>query len=176
MSMKLMVAFTASATALALGAPADATVLIYSLTGDQTANWELDTNQIPADASEGQGLIYDDIKGSFPAPLSNIAEVCFFNAGIGGGLQVNTLGTFDGVISTAGPQLYSGSEKNPTFLKGSFNFIGYDVVNEVEDPSRHYTLSVTSVPEPASWVMMVAGFGLGGCAIRRARKSVPTAA
>jgi len=31
----------------------------------------------------------------------------------------------------------------------------------------HYLVSVTSVPEPASWAMMIAGFGMAGAALRR---------
>jgi hypothetical protein len=31
------------------------------------------------------------------------------------------------------------------------------------------------VPEPGSWMMMIAGFGLAGTAMRRQRKAVATA-
>jgi hypothetical protein len=168
MSMKSIYTLAAGAVTLTLGTPAQAVLLNYSLTGDYTANWQFDSNQIPLDASEGFGIIYDAVKGSYAAPLSDIAEVCFFNDALGGGLQLNTIGTFDGVVSTAGPQLYSGSELKPTFLTGTFKFLGYDVVNEVADPSRSYTLKVSAaVPEPASWAMLIAGFGLIGGAMRR---------
>jgi hypothetical protein len=175
MSVKSVVAFAAGIAAVMLSTPAQSIVLNYSLTGDYTANWRFDSEQIPIDAQEGFGMIYDDVKGSFAAPLSDIAELCFFNEGIGGGIQLNTIGTFDGVVSTSGSQIYSGSELKPTFLTGTFQFLGYDVVNEAVDSSRHYTLKVSAaVPEPASWAMMIAGFGLTGATMRRRKAVIPT--
>jgi hypothetical protein len=35
--------------------------------------------------------------------------------------------------------------------------------------SGYVTFTITPVPEPATWAMMVVGFGLGGAAIRRSR-------
>jgi hypothetical protein len=168
---KSIVTFVTGMAAAMLGAPAQAVVLNYSLTGDYKANWQIDTEQIPADAQEGLGIIFDNIKGTYAAPLSDIAEVCFFNEGIGGGIQLNTIGTFDGVVSTAGPAVYTGSELSPTFLTGKFQFQGYDVVNEVVDPSRSYTLRVSvAVPEPTSWAMLIVGFGLVGGTVRSRRR------
>lgn len=34
----------------------------------------------------------------------------------------------------------------------------------------HYRLSIDAVPEPASWAMMIAGFGLAGAALRGRRR------
>ena len=176
MSMKSMLTISAAAISLMPGSPAGAVVLNYSLTGDYQASWQLDSEQLPIDAQEGFGIIYDGVKGSFAAPLSDIAEVCFFNDALGGGLQLNTIGTFDGVVSTSGPQLYSGSELKPTLLTGKFLFSGYDVVNEVVDPSRSYTLRVSvAVPEPASWAMLIAGFGLTGATLRRRQSNLARA-
>jgi len=39
----------------------------------------------------------------------------------------------------------------------------------------HYTLDVLAVPEPASWGMMIGGFGMIGAAARR-RRARPIAA
>ncbi|MGL4541450.1 MAG: PEPxxWA-CTERM sorting domain-containing protein, partial [Polymorphobacter sp.] len=36
-------------------------------------------------------------------------------------------------------------------------------------------VSVTAVPEPASWALLIGGFGLVGSALRRARKRAATA-
>lgn len=174
MSKRFML-LAAGVALLVPGVPAKAVLLNYALSGDYKAYWQFDTEQVPLDAQAGSGIIYDNVKGSYAAPLIDIAELCFFNEGIGGGFQLNTIGTFDGVVSTAGPMLYTGSEQSPTFRTGTFKFIGYDVVNEVEDPSRSYTLRVSqAVPEPASWAMMIAGFALCGSTLRR-RKPALTA-
>ena len=36
----------------------------------------------------------------------------------------------------------------------------------------YVTLDVASVPEPATWAMMIGGFGLAGAALRRRRATV----
>jgi len=54
-----------------------------------------------------------------------------------------------------------------------------DLIFEFRDPRPTAwdldNVSVTAVPEPASWALLVAGFGLAGAAVRRARKSAATA-
>jgi len=170
--MKSMLAFAAVAAASMLSSPAQAIVLNYSLTGDYTATWKFNTEQLPADAQPGFGIIYDGIKGSYEAPLIDIAELCFFNDAIGGGIQLNTPGTFDGVVSLAGQQIYSGPESAPTFLTGTFAFLGYDVINEVVDPSRSYTLRVSVAPEPETWSILLLGFGLVGASMRRQKPAL----
>lgn len=37
------------------------------------------------------------------------------------------------------------------------------------DNTEHVTATITAVPEPAAWAMMIAGFGLTGAALRRRR-------
>jgi len=66
-----------------------------------------------------------------------------------------TTHTFQGV------QLYSGTEAAPTFVAGTYHLTGYT-------DGVAGTL-VISVPEPASWAMMVGGFGMMGGAMRRRR-------
>ena len=44
----------------------------------------------------------------------------------------------------------------------SFGSVGYD------------TISLGTVPEPASWVMLLAGFGLTGAAMRRRKITIAT--
>lgn len=52
-------------------------------------------------------------------------------------------------------------------------FSGADAQYGIDDLT--YTISGTAVPEPASWAMLIAGFGLTGAALRR-RRSVAVAA
>lgn len=51
------------------------------------------------------------------------------------------------------------------FRGASFTIVGCDPVFEPCGAST-YTLKVSSVPEPGSWAMMIAGFGLSGAALR----------
>ncbi len=41
--------------------------------------------------------------------------------------------------------------------------------------ARTATLTIASVPEPAGWVLLVAGFGLTGAALRRSSRAPPAA-
>lgn len=87
----------------------------------------------------------------------------FYTAAGGGGLDV--IGTFgDGFfrVSPAGPSVFSGTVDAPTFVVGE-----YDFDSDFEFPTnRSYHPSITSdlgtVPEPATWAMMIVGFGLSG--------------
>ena len=42
----------------------------------------------------------------------------------------------------------------------------------ISDPTGQIAFTLTSVPEPAAWALMLAGFGLAGAAVRR-RRQVP---
>lgn len=65
--------------------------------------------------------------------------------------------------------LYNGNEQSPTFnTSGSTPFNLYSD-NGDEDPKTNtfYLLSVEAIPEPATWLMMIFGFGVVGFALRR---------
>lgn len=71
---------------------------------------------------------------------------------------------------TGSQRLYTGTTSNPTgFVLGDFTLGSFDGEGEALPDS---TLSIRSdtiaaVPEPASWAMMMIGFGAVGFAIRR---------
>lgn len=44
------------------------------------------------------------------------------------------------------------------------------------DNGGAFRVTITAVPEPASWAMMIAGFGLAGAAMRRKRTAAPAIA
>ena len=68
-----------------------------------------------------------------------------------------------------GPSLFSGTTAAPKFILGNYSRAG--VFGPIDLPiSGVLNLSITSVPggvpEPSTWMMMVAGFGLLGGAMR----------
>jgi len=100
-------------------------------------------------------------------------DLSFWNIGSGGGLVLGH------ILNLWGPQLYTGTESNPTLLEGTFAF------NNTYGP--YYgplSLSATdppdepvSTPEPSSVVLLAAGLlgmlGLAGYGSRRS--SLPSA-
>jgi len=67
-----------------------------------------------------------------------------------------------GVTATSGPQLYTGSEDAPTLLTGTLMLTDYY-------DGAPLMLTVTAVPEPMTWALMLGGFALTGAALRRRR-------
>lgn len=177
MTMKASIGLAAGIAGLAFATPAEAVILNYTLTGDYTATWQLDSQPVPdpADVSLGEGVILRDVIGAFPGGLPpDLVELCFFNEAIGGGLLIrnDTTGLILASIGDdvgIGRQVYSGPEDSPTMLTGEFDFIG--VVDDTGEllPDLHYHLSVTAVPEPATWMTMILGFGMVGAGLRRSR-------
>jgi len=66
---------------------------------------------------------------------------------------------------------YSGGTQTPTFLTGSYGLVGtHDLDLGISQGDYNLTISqVAAVPEPASWAMLIFGFGAAGVAIRRTR-------
>ncbi|HMI19795.1 MAG TPA: PEPxxWA-CTERM sorting domain-containing protein [Sphingomonas sp.] len=112
-------------------------------------------------------------------------DVWFFTQAEGGGIEVDTAGDGDDILlSTNGPTLYSGSELHPTFTTGSFTLTDwFDPDGPTPAVIHSYTLTIgnaaaappppppPSVPEPASWALMLCGFGAIGGVMRARRTS-----
>jgi hypothetical protein len=67
---------------------------------------------------------------------------------------------------------------------GSYLYVGFEDIRGGKDPNYYndydyddhrFVFEITPVPEPASWMMMIGGFGMIGLASRRRRKSMVTA-
>lgn len=94
-------------------------------------------------------------------------EVSYFTLAAGGGLSIaDDTGLR---FSAFGEQLFTGPPERPTFRLGEFAFD-----HDRDGAPIDARLTVTSVPEPASWGLMIAGFGLTGAAARRRRGVMAT--
>jgi len=74
-----------------------------------------------------------------------------------------------GIFSTGSGSTHSNLEVNSTFLGGIVIQWGPDSSVGGIDNIRYDTRSVAGVPEPATWAMMIGGFGFAGVATRRVR-------
>ena len=137
---------------------ADAATYAFDLSGSRNASFTLDT----ADATSSFFQTnFANVTGTFDgmtqtASLINFSAVSFI-------ADLNIVGTSLGFTQFSGPALYTGSNDSPVFTPGT-----YQLTSIV---SGNSTLTITegtgAVPEPASWALMIAGFGLVGIAARR---------
>ncbi len=68
-----------------------------------------------------------------------------------------------------GTQVFTGPTTQPVFAPGVFDLAS--LPRNTGDPVRPltYRLTISAVPEPASWAMLLAGFGAVGGVLRRRR-------
>lgn len=171
--MKTLAVLGATVAAVSTASPGNATQLLYTLSGVDTngktefSTWYMDSNPVVADSAKGVFFEVDNLQGSFNYGddfHADIDNLTFYHLGayIAG---ASTLFDYEGILDIAGPQLYTGPEAAPTMLTGTFDVHDYY-------SGASLKLEAAAVPEPASWALMLAGFGLIGCALRARRTSI----
>lgn len=150
---------------------ANAALYQFQITGDYTATWQLDSEQAPDEAQNGGGFTFIDVDG-FDDAFFGVADVSFFNTAIGGGVQIYDWYADNYLLSTDGPQLYTGSENRHEFLLGTFALTEYEGFG-------NYVLTITDldaipdpvdVPEPATAAMLLGGLGLLAASRKRRQR------
>ncbi len=93
----------------------------------------------------------------------------YFSAGFGGGVGSETL-TGSIVVQTAfnlvSPAFSVGTSQ-PVTIAGLVFYDGGGGIHELATLDNPYTLTVTAVPEPETWLMLLAGLGLLGAVAKR---------
>lgn len=164
--MNLMKALKSTAIVIALlsAGAANAALLKFTLSGDYTAQWTLNSTLIANDGVDGEYFGLYDVAGMFPGSELDIVDLYFFNANQLGGIEIRDFYQNLDLLSSVGDQLYTGSEEGAvTFKLGTFD------LSELDGPGR-YTLTVANdgsggpgpnpVPEPASAAILLGGLGL----------------
>lgn len=166
LKLKQVLRGAAVIAALAWTGVASAAPYQFTLTGSYSAQWTLDSSPHPRVAEDGLVFIVGDVSGTFGGVALPKAEFYFWSKNIFGGVLIRNNGR--DLVTTDGPQLFTGSETAPVFKLGTFA-----LTEGGQGPGR-YTLTIKDlsapVPEPETYAMLLAGMGIVGFAARR-RKS-----
>lgn len=150
---------------------------------DWTITFTIDSNQAP-DAWDPVNVYFPYTEYYVDGLRTDIATgdtetrtlfMSFFTADGGGGLEDNGFG-----FSAYGPQVFTGTVDAPVFQLGTFYMTDWTTqyitsallisADPNAAPPVYPQVGEGAVPEPASWALMVAGFGLAGAAMRHQRR------
>lgn len=159
----------AMATAMVVAAsPAYAARLLFDFSGPSgTAMFQLDSNPTPDSSQTFIGsdqFSFSNVAGTFGGVAGTASTISFGN-GIFSSLSITAPNL--GFTQFNSPTLFTGSPATPTFLTGSFTLVNPFFGNGRLTISP---VAVAAVPEPATWAMMLVGFGGIGFAMRRRSK------
>jgi hypothetical protein len=163
--MPLARTLLASAALAALAAPAAAVTYVFTLSDGLDGSWELPASPVP-DTVFPDAFRINSVTGTLGAsPFTTFME--FYLASSGGGVCADFACS---LLDLYGPQLFSGSTAAPTFVPGS-----YAMTDVFGNPVARLTIAEAGgggvIPEPATWAMLIAGFGLVGAGLRRRREA-----
>ena len=144
MKLTRYIAILVAIPTMFLAAPASAADFIFALTGSSSARFVLPSMPTPDLAVPGVSFYIDAVDGTVNG-TPDLLYLYFANESDGGGFAIDSA-----FISTLGAQLYTGTEAAPIFKTGTFALTEFG-------GSGEYSLTITAVPEPATWAMMVGG-------------------
>jgi hypothetical protein len=146
----------AAALATSIAGVANAEELLFTIsgTGDPTTTFELPLNPTPDFETSGSTFGFYSVSATVNGSAVTLFDVKFYSSGSGGGLSDAAY------YQLYGAQYYFGSESDPTFTPGVYT------AQSNHDSGNSDTVTIADVPEPSSLVLVLAGFGILGMALR----------
>ena len=156
----------ASVLTLAMAAtPAAAAPLLFELSGSRSATFTFDPETTTPDFFSssfiGNQVSYNTISGTF----GGTPGTAFVGFGTFLVATLNIQTPSLGFTQFAGPDLFTVSNMRPVFSLGTFQ------LTSIVSGASTLTISAAAVPEPATWAMMLVGFGMMSGAMRYRRRS-----
>jgi hypothetical protein len=162
MSFKEALIILAAPIALA-SAPAEAAIFNFDLNGSYNASFGIDTDLLTPPSESGDDyFLIENIAGVFDGLRQVAPSIQFSTAAANGGFTIELAdGEFLGFF---GLPLFTGSTMLPQLTTGTFT-----LASDFDSSQSFLTITAAAaaVPEPASWAMMLAGFGAVGFTMRR---------
>ncbi len=163
------------ATALAwLPMGASAAPLLFTLEGSRNASFTLDSNPTP-DSFTSLQTNFNNVAGTFNG-MTGVASLIDFGQDVSpfSAARLNILAPGLGFTQFSGDNIFGGTTAAPIFTPGVFRlnnpFFGGPATLTITGLADGG--SGSAVPEPASWAMLILGFGFVGTAARRRNRSI----
>jgi PEP-CTERM motif len=160
----VVIALTLSSAA---AAGAHAGEILFTITGagaDPNSTFVLPENPSPDVVRPGLYFGFFSVPASIEGSPGSLFGLDLFNTSNGGGLSDQTF------YDLMGAQLYAGPEGSPTFVPGVYANMFNQITGNTD------TVTLTVVPEPSIWAMMLLGFaGLGFVGHRRTKNGTALA-
>jgi hypothetical protein len=162
MNMKHLIGALSMCAASMTTPSVDAAILRFTITGNYSAMWDLNSSTVPSFYQSGAGFAVWNAAGTFSGAVQNEADVTFYNAAVGGGLNIYDVQGDLNLLAADGPQLYTGPESR----LGSFSLTQFHGAGAY----KLTVADVSAIPEPASAALVLAGLSVL-YAIGRVRRS-----
>lgn len=168
---KSILKLSLAVSGLAVAAAAQAAPLLFTLEGSRNAVFRLDSNPTPSSFTSLQ-TNFTNVAGNFGG-VDTVASLVNFGRsdGVFSAAALNIQAPGLGFTQFSGPEIFSGTTENPIFSTGVFNlnnpFFGGPATLTISEIGGGIG---SAVPEPASWAMLIVGFGLVGTAARSRNK------
>jgi hypothetical protein len=181
MKLKNWAAAAMALTAATMATSAEATVFSFELNGAHRAVWTIDTDTPVSeyDQNGNEFANYGTVLGNFSdlpgfGTKNYVASIDFYTDALGGGFNIDDYYNRTDpdverpILNVTGASLISGPTSAPTFVAGSY------ILTNKNNAGERYSLLISAIPEPASWAMMLVGFGAIGVTMRRRTKGAVT--
>ncbi len=163
----IIAALALSAATVVPAGSANAAPLLFTLSGTATGSFILDEDATPYEIDPERSATFET-DFEYGGPATSVF-VDFYTTELGGGLRMRPVeGTWQGssaIYNLLGDALFSGALEAPHFTPGAYALsLG---TNQPKDTTLVISALTAPVPEPATWALMIVGFGAIGLAARR---------